>query len=150
MSDLAALLDPRAVDLSATAPGRDEAIRLAGDLLVQVGAVEPGYVDTMLERERSVPTYLGEGVAIPHGTLAGKDLVHRDALSFLRFPDGVDWGGQKVEVAIGIAAAGEGHVDLLARIAQLLLDPGQAAALRAVTSYEELSRLLGTEEEGAT
>lgn len=150
MSDLAALLDPRAVDLSATAPGRDEAIRLAGDLLVQVGAVEPGYVDTMLERERSVPTYLGEGVAIPHGTLAGKDLVHRDALSFLRFPDGVDWGGQKVEVAIGIAAAGEGHVDLLARIAQLLLDPGQAAALRAVTNYEELSRLLGTEEEGAT
>lgn len=150
MSDLAALLDPRAVDLSATASGRDEAIRLAGDLLVQVGAVEPGYVDTMLERERSVPTYLGEGVAIPHGTLAGKDLVHRDALSFLRFPDGVDWGGQKVEVAIGIAAAGEGHVDLLARIAQLLLDPGQAAALRAVTSYEELSRLLGTEEEGAT
>lgn len=143
MSDLAALLEPGAVDLEASASGRDDAIRKAGRLLVEVGAVDPGYIETMLERERSVPTYLGEGVAIPHGTLAGKDLVRRDALSFQRFPGGVDWDGQQVEVAIGIAAAGDGHVDLLARIAQLLLDPDQAAALRAVTSYEELSGLLG-------
>lgn len=146
-SDLAALLEPAAVSLTASAPGRDEAIRMAGELLVTVGAVEPGYVEAMLERERSVPTYLGEGVAIPHGTLAGKELVHKDALSFLRFPDGVDWGGQHVEVAIGIAATGDGHVELLARIAQILLDADQAAALRSVTTYDDLTDLLSDTDE---
>lgn len=147
MSELATLLDERAVRFEAKAAGRDEAIVLAGEALVAAGAVDPGYVDTMLERERSVPTYIGEGVAIPHGTLAGKELVHRDALSFVRFPDGVDWGGQSATIAIGIAAKGDGHVELLARIAELLLDPGTAAALREVTNLEDLRALLAEEDE---
>src|SRR5215212_11895577 len=79
------LLDPRSIRLELSAAGRTEAIRACGQALVDVGAVDPAYVDSMLERERSVSTYMGEGVAIPHGTLAGKDTVHRDALSFLRF-----------------------------------------------------------------
>ncbi len=70
------------------------------------GAVEPAYVDAMLERERSISTYVGEGVAIPHGTLAGKEAVVRDALCFLRFPEPVDWDGDEVTVCVGIAAAG--------------------------------------------
>lgn len=145
--DLAALLDERSVDFAAVAAGRDEAIVLAGEALAAAGAVDVGYVATMLEREQSVPTYIGEGVAIPHGTLAGKELVHRDALSFLRFPDGVDWGGQRAVVAIGIAAKGDGHIALLSRLAELLLDAATAAALREVTSLEELQSLLAASDE---
>jgi len=136
------LLDPRAVRLTATAPGRDDAIRICGEALVATGAVDPAYVETMLEREQSVSTYVGEGVAIPHGTLEGKDHVHRDALSFVRFPRGVDWGGQPVTVAIGIAARDGGHVAILAELASILLDPARAAALRAATDPDEVLLLL--------
>lgn len=144
MSDieLAGLLDERSVSFAAAAATRDEAIVQAGEALVAAGAVDAGYVATMLDRERSVPTYMGEGVAIPHGTLAGKELVHRDALSFLRFPAGVDWDGHQVVVAIGIAAQGDGHVDVLARLAEVLLDPDSAEALRTVASLDALKEIL--------
>lgn len=145
--DLRALLDPRAVRLDAVATDRDDAIAQVGAALLATGAVDQAYVDTMLARERSVSTFVGEGVAIPHGTLAGKDAVHRDALSLLRFPAGVDWGGHPVSVAIGIAATGNGHVALLARLADILLDPTKAAALRRVEDLDEVYRLFTEEEE---
>jgi PTS system mannitol-specific IIA component len=98
-----------------------------------------------------VSTYIGEGVAIPHGTLASRDVVRRDALSFLRFPAGVDWGGERVSVCIGIAAAGNGHVAILAQLAEVLMDPDRAAALRGADNPAEVSRLLepAGEEDGA-
>jgi PTS system mannitol-specific IIA component len=136
------LLDRGAVRLDATATDRDDAIRQCGDALVRTGAVEPAYVDTMIERERSVSTYVGEGVAIPHGTLAGKDAVHHDAVSFVRFPGGIGWDGHRVVLCIGIAARGDGHVRLLSELAQILLDPGRARALRETTDIDEVVRLL--------
>ena len=107
-----------------------------------VGAVETAYVEAMIERERSVSTYIGEGVAIPHGTLASKAGIVRDALAFVKFPDGVDWGGNPVTVCVAIAAQGDGHVDLLAQLAEILSDPGRARALRSATSADEVIRLL--------
>ncbi|MBC6461685.1 PTS sugar transporter subunit IIA [Actinomadura sp. HBU206391] len=143
MSDgLTGLLDPRAVRLDAVAADRDDAIRQCGQALVDIGAVQAPYVDTMLARERSVPTYLGEGVAIPHGTTAGKDSVVRDALAVLRFPGGVDWNGETVSVCIAIAARGDGHVAVLAELAEVLLDPERARALREATTNEEIFSLL--------
>lgn len=141
------LLDPRAIRLAERAAGRDEAVRRCGLALVEVGAVEEGYVEAMLERERSISTYMGEGVAIPHGTLAGKEAVLRDALSVVRFPGGVDWGGPTVELAIGIAARGDGHVGILAELAQILLDPERAQALRTATDPDEVIALLRPSEE---
>lgn len=131
-----------AVRLDATAAGRDDAIRQCGRALVEAGAAAPAYVDTMLDRERSVSTYVGEGVAIPHGTLAGKDLVHRDALCVLRFPGGIDWDGDEVELCVGIAARGDGHVRILSELAQILLDPDRARALRESADADEVIRLL--------
>jgi mannitol PTS system EIIA component len=145
----AELLDKRAIRLAVAAASKEDAIARTGQALVDVGAVDPSYVDSMLEREKSVSTYVGEGVAIPHGTLSGKDSVHRDALSFLRFPDGVDWGGSTVSVAIGIAAKGDGHLDILAELAEILLDPDRAAALRAAEDADEVLRLLEPAEENA-
>jgi PTS system mannitol-specific IIA component len=92
--------------------------------------------------ERSVSTFVGEGVAIPHGTLAGKDSVKNDALVVLRFPDGVDWDGNDVRVCVGIAARGNGHIALLSQLATVLLDPDRAAALRAATTSVEVYELL--------
>lgn len=139
---VADLLDPRAIRLVQRAADKHDAIRQCGTALFEVGAVEAAYVASMLERERSVSTYIGEGVAIPHGTLAGKDVVRRDALSFLRFPDGVDWDGDRVTVCIGIAARGNGHVAVLAELAQILLDPERARALRDATGVDDVIRLL--------
>ncbi|MBB2913672.1 PTS system mannitol-specific IIA component [Streptosporangium becharense] len=140
-------LDPRAVRLSAAARDREDAIRQCGQALVAVGAVDSPYIDTMLERERSISTYVGEGVAIPHGTLAAKDSVRHDAVSVVRFPDGVDWDGERVTVGIGIAARGDGHVRLLAELAQVLMDPDRARLLREATDVAEVIRLLQPDEE---
>ncbi len=136
------LLDRSAVRLDAAATDRDDAIRQCGRALVAAGAAEPGYIDAMVERERSVSTYVGEGVAIPHGTLAGKDLVHRDTLCVLRFPAGVDWGGERVALCVGIAAQGDGHVRILSELAQILMDPERARALRESNDVDEVIRLL--------
>lgn len=144
---VAELLDDRAIRLAESASDREDAVRRCGQALIDIGAVRAAYVDTMLERETSISTYVGEGVAIPHGTLAGKDAVSRDALAVLRFPDGVDWGGQAVTVCVAIAARGDGHVGILAQLAQILLDPGRAEALRNATDPEEVKRLLTPDED---
>ncbi|MFG2040312.1 PTS sugar transporter subunit IIA [Dactylosporangium sp. NPDC048998] len=136
------LLARDAIRLEERAGSRDEAIRRCGAVLVEVGAVGPAYVEAMLERERSVSTYIGEGVAIPHGTLHSKETVLRDALAVLRFPDGIDWDGQDVRVCVAIAAAGDGHVDILAQLAEILMDPDQAARLRDATDPADVLDLL--------
>lgn len=141
------LLQKDAIRLDASASGAEDAIRQAGQLLVDVGAVEPAYVDAMLEREQSVSTVMGEGVAIPHGTNESKGGVRRDALSFVRFPDGVDWNGKHVEIAIGIAAQGNNHVAILSQLARILVDKESAAQLRAATDPQRVLDLLEPDEE---
>ncbi|MER7009531.1 PTS sugar transporter subunit IIA [Dactylosporangium sp. NPDC000555] len=136
------LLARDAIRLDERAGSRDEAIRRCGAVLVEVGAVGPAYVEAMLDRERGVSTYIGEGVAIPHGTLHSKETVLRDALAVLRFPDGVDWDGQDVRVCVAIAAAGDGHLDILAQLAEILMDPDQAARLRDATEPAHVLDLL--------
>ncbi|MDQ1483206.1 MAG: mannitol system component [Actinomycetota bacterium] len=115
---------------------------MCGQALVDSGAVEPAYIDSMLEREASISTFLGEGVSIPHGTNAGKESVRHDALCVLRFPDGVDWGAGTAILCIGIAAQGDGHVDILAQLAQILLDPKRADALRKAEDPQTVLTLL--------
>jgi len=141
---VADLLGSDAIRLHERAGSRDEAIRRCGEVLVSVGAVSPDYVEAMLARERSVSTYIGEGVAIPHGTLNSKESVRRDALAVLRFPDGVDWDGNDVRVCVAIAAAGDGHVDILASLAEVLMDPDQAQRLRNATDPADVLELLET------
>ena len=147
---LAQLLDPSAIVLDARAATKEDAVRACGEVLVRIGAVAAPYVDAMLERERTISTYIGEGVAIPHGTLAGKDDVLRDALCYLRFPDRVDWDGDDVTVCVGIAAKGDGHVDVLAQLAEVLMNPDQAAALRGAVRPEDVLRVLQPDEAETT
>lgn len=139
---VAGLLDPSRIVLDGVAADKTEAVRQAGELLVAAGAVTADYVASMLEREESISTYMGEGVAIPHGTNAGRESVYGDALTVTRYPAGVDWGNGRAEVVIGIAAVGDGHLPVLAALAQVLVDPEKAAELRAVTSVEQVLALL--------
>ncbi|WP_067604145.1 PTS sugar transporter subunit IIA [Nocardiopsis listeri] len=136
------VLDADAVRLGRTARDRADAIDQCGALLVELGAVDPGYVTAMHEREASIPTFVGEGVAIPHGTDASRSLVRKAALAVVQFPEGVDWGGPTVHVAIGIAASGEEHLRVLSSLAGVLTDPERAARLRSADDPDEVIELL--------
>ena len=137
------VLATEAVRLGQRASDKLDALRRSGAVLVEAGAVEPGYVDAMLAREEMVSTFMGEGVAIPHGTNEAKAFVHRTALGFLQFPEGVDWGdGAVVTVCIPIAAAGGEHLALLSALATVLVDPDKAAALRSAASADDVLAIL--------
>jgi PTS system mannitol-specific IIA component len=139
---LTALLAESSIILDATATSRDDAIRQAGAALVAAGAVDEAYVEGMLERERSVSTYVGEGFAVPHGTRSANESVVDDALVLLRFAEGVDWGDETVTVVVGLAARGMGHIALLAQLAAVLLDPERAEALRTAATAAEVLAVL--------
>lgn len=146
---VAGLLDPSRIRLDGQAADKFEAVRQAGELLLAAGAVAAGYVESMLERERSISTYMGEGIAIPHGTNAGKDAVLADALTVVRYPAGVDWGNGRAEIVIGIAAVGDGHLPVLAALAQVLIDPDRAAALRGAGTVQDVLIQLTTVDDDA-
>lgn len=136
------LLGEESIHLDQRATDRFDAVRQCGEALVAAGAVDASYLESMAERERSVSTYVGGGVAIPHGTSAGKESIQRDALVFLQFPDGIEWDGNRVEVCVGIAAAGGSHIALLSRLAEVLLDPERARQLRGATSANTVYEIL--------
>jgi phosphocarrier protein FPr len=125
-----ALLTPDLVQLGAVAHDKADAIRLAGELLVRAGVVEAGYVNGMQARERTMSTYLGSGVAIPHGTFDELGLVKRTGISVVQIPRGIEWEpGEKAYLVVGIAAIGDEHVELLARLAQVVEDEALTRSL---------------------
>ena len=144
---MAALLPPSGIRLGLTASDRFDAVRQSGQVLVEIGAVEPPYVEAMLERERLISTSLGEGFAIPHGTDESRRYIRETMLSFLQFPDGVAWDDDDVIVCVGIAAVGDEHVGVLANLARVLTVPEQAARLRDARTPEDVLAVLGSEEE---
>jgi PTS system mannitol-specific IIA component len=143
-SELRVLLPETSIDLDATATSRDDAIRQVGALLVSAGSVDSGYVDQMLDRERTVSTFVGDGVAMPHGTLAAKNDVLVEGLALLRLDNPIDWGDQQVAVVIGIAAHGRRYITLLSQLASALLEEGRAESLRTATTLDEVYELLAS------
>ncbi len=139
---MADVLPAAGIRLGLTATDKWDAIRQCGAVLLELGAVEAGYPETMLEREKSVSTFIGEGVAIPHGTDESRALVRNTTLGVLQFPGGVDWDGQQVTICVAIAAKGDEHVQVLSALAQILMDPAQAERLRTSASTAEVRGLL--------
>jgi PTS system mannitol-specific IIA component len=144
LDELQILLPSSSVVLDAKVADRDDAIRQAGTLLVRAGAVDPDYTEQMLERERVVSTYVGDGIAMPHGTLTAKVDVLSEGLSVLRLAEPIDWAGQPVTLVIGIAAHGRRYIALLSQLATALLDDGRATSLREATTADEVRLLLAT------
>lgn len=147
---MAALLPREGIRLGLQASDRFDAVRRSGEVLVEIGAVEPPYVDAMLERERSISTSMGEGFAIPHGTDESRRWIRETMLSFLQFPDGVAWDDDEVIVCVGIAAVGDEHVGVLANLARVLVVPEQAARLRSAERIEDVLSVLNDPEEAKT
>ncbi|HEY8625014.1 MAG TPA: PTS sugar transporter subunit IIA [Solirubrobacteraceae bacterium] len=143
----ASLLEPTAVHLGLRATDRFDAVTQAGRALLQIGAVDEPYLDAMLERERGLSTYLGEGFALPHGTDASRVHVRRPAIAVLQFPDGVEWDGEQVHVAIAVASASDEHVRVLAALATVITDPDRAEQLRTATDPEVVMELLKPSQE---
>ena len=123
---------------------KDEAIRYVGELLVELGCVESSYVDAMVERDGNVSTFLGNGVAMPHGTFESKEAVMRTGIVVAQYPDGVDWGVGTAHIVIGLGAVGDDHVAILSHMAEILQDEEQAEALWTTTDQEFLYTVLTT------
>ncbi|MDO5501585.1 MAG: PTS mannitol transporter subunit IICBA [Actinomycetia bacterium] len=136
------LLDDDSIRLGGNARSRDDAITEAGDLLVASGAVDASYVAAMHEREQSVSTFMGNGLAIPHGTNEAKSAITRSAMSFVRYDEPIDWKGKPATFVIGIAGAGEDHLQLLQKIAHVFLDKDKVAQLESATSPEQVRAIL--------
>ncbi len=142
------LLAASSIVLDGAGDSRDAAITRAGELLVAAGAVPTSYVDAMHAREESVSTYMGNLLALPHGTNEAKPSIERTALSFVRYPDGIQWNGKEVKYVIGIAALGNDHLKLLGQIAEIFLDANQVARLDAATSPQDVLDVLGSVQPG--
>ena len=139
MSDILALSH---VKVPGSATSKDDAIREAGQILVDAGAVTPAYVDAMIEREKSVSTYMGNYLAIPHGTNESKDTITRSALSVVRYDQPIDWDGNEVRFSVGVAGVQGGHLEILNKIAIVFSDTDEVEKLIAAQSAEEVYELL--------
>jgi len=143
-------LSQQDIHLGAAASDKQDAIRQVAAALTQAGRVSAGYVDGMLARELQTSTYLGNGIAIPHGTTDTRDLVLDTGVQVFQFPQGITWGeGQTAYVVIGIAARSDEHLGLLRQLTHVLSDDSVADRLAKTDSAEELRSLLMGEKNAA-
>ncbi len=112
---------------------KEQVIRSVGQMLADSGYVDQPYVDAMVEREKTFSTFMGSGLALPHGVEEAKKEVKASGIAVMTFPQGVDWDGNEVHVVIGIAGVGDEHLDILSTIAEKMLD--ETAADRLATGY---------------
>jgi mannitol/fructose-specific phosphotransferase system IIA component len=136
------LLQLAGIRLGATASSQEEAVRLCGQLLHEIGSVEEEYIDAMWEREQIISSYMGEGVALPHGTDDSRKHVNFAQLVFVRFTKPVSFQGEEVRLCIGIAAKGDEHGELLGNLAEKLLDEESYNTLMETMSTSELLELI--------
>lgn len=138
-----AVLKKENIVLSSTVSDKTEAIRLAGEILVKEGYVEPSYVEKMLKREELTSTYMGNFVAIPHGTESSRDLVKQAGISVVQIPEGVDFGeGNIAKVLIGIAGKNNEHLEILSKIAIVCSEEENIQKIVEATSEEDILHLL--------
>ncbi|MCF6711334.1 MULTISPECIES: PTS mannitol transporter subunit IICBA [Raoultella] len=131
--------------LGRKAATKEEAIRFAGEQLVKGGYVEPEYVQAMLDREKLTSTYLGESIAVPHGTIEAKDRVLKTGVVFCQYPEGIRFGEDEDDVArlvIGIAARNNEHIHVITSLTNALDDESVIERLTRTTSVEEVLALL--------
>lgn len=140
------VLSRSAVVVGASAADQLAAIELVGGMLVAEGCVTPDYVEEMRQREQIVSTYLGNGIALPHGTNEARTAVLRTGLAVAQFPSGVSWGEEPAHLVIGLAAKAEEHIEVLSRLATILGDEDLCRRLGSTTDADEIHRTLTADE----
>ncbi len=123
------LIQRAGILLDAAASSSEEAVSICGQLLIELGAVEPEYASAMWERENAFSSAIGLGFAIPHGTDDSRKYVKFDQLVFLRLTDEIAWGDEMVRAVLGIASRGDGHVEILGNFAELVQEDHHRQAL---------------------
>ena len=122
---------------------KETAIRAAGRLLCDLGYVDENYIDAMVAREKLVTTYMGMGVAIPHGTSDAKETVKKTGIVVMQYPDGVDFGDEKAYLVIGIAGVGDEHLEVLGKVAASLEDENLLESLKKDADVDKIMKALG-------
>jgi len=138
----AEVLAAEAVEVGATAADQFEAIDRVGALLVSQGFVTDAYVTAMHAREAIVSTYLGNGIALPHGTSEAQGAILRTGLAVIQFPAGIPWGEEPARLVIGLAATSDEHIAVLSRLAGILDDEELCARLGRATDPAEIHAAL--------
>lgn len=134
------------IKLNASFATKQEAIQQAGQLLVDGNHVLPDYITSMQERESIVTTYIGNGVAIPHGTNESKQMIKSTGISIIQVPDGVDFGGGNIAyLVIGIAGKNDEHLEILSNIAIICSEEENVHQLVKATSAEEIIEIFERE-----
>jgi phosphocarrier protein FPr len=136
------VLSPSSIVVGASAADRSEAIDRVGALLVAGGIVTDGYIATMQAREQIISTYLGNGIALPHGTNEAQDTILRTGLAVAQFPEGVPWGDERAHLVIGLAARSEEHIAVMSQLAAVLGDEALCERLATTTNAGEIHRVL--------
>lgn len=137
------------IHLGLKATNKDEAIRFAGEQLVKLGYAEPEYIDAMFAREALVPTYLGESIAVPHGTVEAKDRVIKTGIVICQYPAGVAFTDDEDDIAhlvIGIAAKNDEHIQVITTITNALDDHEAIERLKRTQDVREVLSILASEE----
>ncbi|MDB6153454.1 MAG: putative phosphoenolpyruvate-protein phosphotransferase [Chthoniobacteraceae bacterium] len=143
-------LTNQSVQLAVRVPTKEAAIRAAGEVLVAAGHIAPGYVESMLGREQQANTYLGKGIAIPHGMQKDRELIHHTGVSVVQVPEGVEWNpGQIVRLVVGIAAKSDEHLAILASLSDVLDDEAIAHRLASTNNPAEIVAELNRRHAGA-
>lgn len=132
------ILSEKNIVLGLESESKEEAIKRAGNLLVNGGYVKESYVDAMLEREEVVSTYIGMGVAIPHGIGVAKREIKSSGIVVLQYPNGVDFGEEFAYLVVGIAGVGDEHIEILSNIAISLEDMELVERLKKTKSEDEI------------
>ncbi len=131
------------IRLQSNATSKLEAIRQVGQLLVDCGCIEAGYVNSMLGREQVANTFLGNGIAIPHGLPEDRELIKRTGIAVVQSPAGVPWNpGETAQIIVGIAAKSDEHIDVLRRLTRVLGNEEQVALLTRTTDPRDIIEAL--------
>ena len=131
------------IRLNAKAANKTEAIHLAGGTLVDSGNIKSGYIDSMLAREQVANTYLGNGIAIPHGLPKDRELILKTGISVTQLPDGVEWNrGEKVYLVVGIAARSDEHIEVLSNLTHVLGDAETIQRLAKTDNHDDIIETL--------
>ncbi len=137
------------IRMRASAKNKEDAIRQAGRLLVDNGNIAPGYIESMLGREQQANTYLGNGIAIPHGMPADRELIARTGIAVVQLPHGVEWNpGEAVYLVIGIAARSDEHLGILANLTDVLDDAAIAQQLARTEDPDDIISSLNRSRDG--
>ena len=133
------ILSTELVRLAARPATKEAAIREAAQMLVASGRIDPAYVDSMMRREAVADTFLGHGVAIPHGMIEDRAMVRQVGLAILQIPEGVVWNeGQTARLVVAIAAQSDAHIDILRRLTGLMQDEAALDALSRTTDGRQI------------